>query len=104
MGEFIASVFGESGLWGEMTSWLGSSAGEGAMSSNLMSAVTAGMKGISGMAMRGQADHPHAQSTAFHYQPPASANTNQILQQLPSIMKNDINVGSGFNAMKGMKW
>lgn len=105
MSEFLASIFG-SDIWGEIGDWFTGSAasadGKGVMSSNLMSSVMSAIGGVGKMGAMSQMSHPHATSTAFHYQ--SNANPNQITQQLPSLMKNDINVNSGLQAMRGMKW
>lgn len=106
----VGSWFGESGLWGEIEAgakdvggWLmGGSDGKGVMSSNLMSAVGSALGGVGKMGAMSQMSHPHATSTAFHYQ--STANPDTISKALPSLFKNDINVNSGLQAMRGMKW
>lgn len=110
MWEALTEMFGSSGLWGEIEegasavgSWLSSSGdGKGVMSSNMMSGVMSAIGGIGKMGALSQASHPHATSTAFHYQ--STANPDTVTKALPSLFKNDINVNSGLQAMRGMKW
>lgn len=107
----LGSMFGDAGLWGEIGSaagevgsWLmdSPSDGKGIMSSNLMSAASAAIGGVGKMSAMGQMSHPHATSTAFHYQ--STANPDTVTKALPNLFKNDINVNSGLQAMRGMKW
>lgn len=106
----VGSWFGDAGLWGEIESgasdigsWLMSdSSNGGVMSSNLMSAVSSAIGSVGKLSAASQLSHPHATSTAFHYQ--STANPQQSVSQMGSYMKNDINVDKGLSAMRGMKW
>lgn len=105
----VGSWFGGADLWGEIGSaassvgdWLMSSPDKGGvMSSNLMSAVGTAIQGVGKLGAMSQMNHPHATSTAFHYQ--SNANPNQVMQSTAQYMRNDI-TGSSLRDAAKMKW
>lgn len=105
----VGSWFGGADIWGELSSaagdvgdWLMASPDkDGVMSSNLMSAVESAIQGVGKLAAGSQLSHPHATSTAFHYQ--SNANPNQLMQSTAQYMRNDI-TGSGLRDAAKMKW
>lgn len=104
----VGSWFGSADIWGEIGSaaseagdWLMSDSSDGVMSSNLMSAVSGALKGVGRLSAGSQLNHPHATSTAFHYQ--SNANPNQVMQSTAQYMRNDI-TGSSLRDAAKMKW
>ncbi|EBW9749014.1 hypothetical protein DQR71_09000 [Salmonella enterica subsp. enterica serovar Kingston] len=94
-------------MWDEMESWLtdafgglkdmfGSGDGE---SGNLMKGVTGALK-LGMMGSMGGKAHSNVQAAPFHYQ--SNANPITALKTGFDYMKNDINVGQGFNDVKNL--
>lgn len=101
MWDFISSMFGDMFGSGEGAEAVG--AGEGAKKSGLLGEDGSMMKGVKTALMiaggHGQA-HSNVQAAPFHYQ--SNANLDTTLNHEANYMKNDINVGQGFNSLKGL--
>ncbi|MGE5877647.1 hypothetical protein [Klebsiella variicola] len=96
MGEFLASMFGamEDGSMWESVKGIGKELGsDGSMIGGVMSALR-----IAGG--HGQVAHSQSNATPYHFT--TNANVDTVLNHEASYMKNDINVGQGFNSLKNL--
>lgn len=94
-------------MWEEIAGWASDawgwlekpSSSNGGMSSNLMTGVTGALKLAMGGGIGAKA-HSQSQAAPFHYQ--SNANPITALKTGFDYMKNDINVGQGFNSAKNL--
>lgn len=98
MEEFLMSMFGslESGassMWGSMKN-LGK---ELSSDGNMTSGVKSALKIAGGHGMQA---HSNVQAAPYHFT--TNANVDTVLNHEASYMKNDINVGQGFNSLKNL--